>query len=1101
MLTWFRVFSTQKTEFCGEKTKSTIMIQKILRYGVVMLLMALGFHASGQVTTSSMSGLVRGTTNAALEGATVTAVHTPTGTTYRTVTRTGGRFDIQNMETGGPYTVTISYVGYEPRELTNIFLLLGQTENLNVNMAEGATELQEVVVSGTGRGQRALKSGASTNFNDRQIINLPNISRSISNVTTLTPQAGGSNSFAGRDGRYNNIQIDGANFNNNFGLSNNPLPGGASAPISIDAIEEINVNVSPYDVKQSNFTGAGINATTRRGTNNYSGSVYTFWRNEKFQGKKAMGKDVGAIQPSTSKTYGGRFGGPIIKDKLFFFVNAEYDKRDAPGLVWTTAETGGPNATRVSKADLDRVSNYVKSKYNYETGPYENLGNFLTKSYRVLGRLDWNITQQHTLSLRYNTMEGTDDQATNGTSAPNPRGASNRWSRNAMAYENALYDFTNKVTSFSGELKSRFSNNISNQLLATYTNIQDLRGSGSSEFPFIDIWKGGDNYISLGYELFSWKNQVQNDILIITDNLSYNVGKHAITAGISYENQHVLNGFMRYGTSYYRFASVDDFLNDAAPTAFGLTYPYAGQNPYADLKFGQLAAYFQDEMAATDRLKLTFGIRFDKPLYLNDLTANPGISALNFRDLEGANYQIDVSKWPKSRIIVSPRVGFNWDVMGDRSMTLRGGAGIFTGRFPFVWFTNQPTNAGVIQNTAELSSTNSNQAAILANMRFNPDPNAHLNLFPQQPGSSSPNSIASVDADFKMPVVFRTSLGVDKRLGNDWTLTLEGIYNKDINALFQYNANQAASVGTQSGPDNRPLWTSATRRVNSNINEAMVLTNTNKGWGLIGTAQISKRFSKNWDASLAYNFTYATELSGNPGSQAASAWSNILSVRGNNDLSLSLSDYATVHRVVGYATYRKEWLKHLASSVSLVYTGYHQGRYTYRYANDLNGDNITSDLLYIPANASEITFVDKNGFTAQQQSDAFFAYVDQDKYLSSHKGSYAERNGGQFPWFSNLDLRFLQDIFNEFGKNGRRHTLQFSVEVENFTNMLNTDWGVQKRMTVGNGSLLRFENRDANGNPRYSMSTVSGKLPTSTFESIIAVNQTWRMNLGLRYSF
>ncbi len=1074
---------------------------------MVLVLVALVPSAIfGQVTTSAITGVVKNSKGEVLEGASVVAVHTPTGTTYSTSTRKGGRFDFQNTNTGGPYKITVSYVGMTPYENTELFLLLGQTGIADVTMADIGTELNEVVVTSMSRRNAVgLKTGASTNFNERLILGFPNISRSITNVAALTPQAGGGNSFGGRDGRYNNIQIDGANFNNNFGLSSNPLPGGASQPISLDAIEEINVNISPFDVKQSNFTGAGINATTRRGTNRFTGSAYTFMRNEGFIGRSVNKTTIGNVTPSTANTVGARIGGPIIKNKLFFFVNAEQDKSDRPGLVWEATRPGqaaGPNTSRTEAADLDRVSDFLRTNYNYETGPYENLGNFFTQNRKLLGRLDWNINNKHSLSVRYNYMKGTNDQVTNGNSAPNPRSGSSRWSRNSMSYQNSLYDFTNIVSSLSAELKSQFKGNFSNQLLVTHTNIIDERGSGSSPFPFVDILKDGDAYLSFGYELFSWQNKVENTVLIVTDNLSYNVGNHAFTAGVSYENQNVLNSFQRYGTSYYRYNSLNDFLTNQAPAAFGLTYPYAGQEPFADLNFGQASAYLQDEFRASDRLKFTFGLRADKPLFLNELSSNPAIDALTFRDLNGNPLKIDVSEWPKSRIIVSPRIGFNWDVYGDRKLTVRGGTGIFTGRLPFVWFTNQPTNSGVIQNTVELTETNANQRAVLQNIRFLPQADAHSELFPSQPSSSAPGSIASVDQDFRMPTVWRTSIGVDQRLGDKYTLTLEGVYNKDINALFQYNANQGAPVGTLAGPDNRPTFTAATRRVNGSTNEAMVLTNTNKGFAAFATVQLKRTFSKNWDATVAYNYTYAAELSGNPGSQAASAWSGILSTRGNNDLGLSLSDYATVHRVVAYATYRKEWLRHLQTSISLVYTGFNQNRYTYRYSNDLNGDNISSDLLYIPRNSSEINFVQNGNFTPAQQSEAFFAYIDQDKYLSSRRGQYAERNGGAFPWFSNLDLRILQDVFTTLGKNNRRHTLQLSAEVENFTNMINSDWGVQKRLVINNGAILAFAgNNGPGGTPQFRMNLVSGQLPTRTFESLFNVNQTWRMNLGLRYSF
>jgi len=1066
---------------------------------MVIAFFAIPLLMMAQVTTSTISGTVKDDKGSVLDGATVKVTNTQNGSIKQTKTDKNGSFAIPNLDAGGPYTVAVTFVGQQIPTRENIFLQLGTDEVLDFLGSSSSNTLEGVLVSSSAV-SRTVKTGTASNFNQRVINALPNISRNITNITTLTPQAGGGNSFGGRDGRYNNIQIDGASFNNNFGLSNNPLPGGAISPISLDAIDEISVNVSPFDVRQANFTGAGINATTKKGTNTFKGAVYTFYRDEGFLGRTATGQKVPPIVQSTSKTFGAFVGGPIIKNKLFFFLSGETVEVDQPGINWKArrgAATTDPNESRTQGADLDAVSNYLRTQFNYETGPYENLGNFFTENKKILGRLDWIVNEKHSVSLRYNYSKTEDDQLLNGASAPNPRSASSRWSQNSMSFENSNYANTNVLNSYALEVKSNFNSRLSNQFIATYTEANDpRRSSRSGIFPFIDIQEGGDSYIAAGYELFSFGNEVQNNTLTFNNNLTYTTGKHSITGGLAYENIYVKNQFLRYGTSYYRFSSVSAFLNNAAPNAFAITYPYAGQKPFVELDFGQISVYAQDEIKFNDRFKLTVGVRADKPLFQNELTNNPAISALTFGDLNNQPLKLNVGNWSKERTYISPRVGFNWDVKGDKDLIIRGGAGIFTGRFPFVWFTNQPTNSGVIQNTVELTGANA------ASYLFNPDPNAYVANFPSQPGTSSPGSLAIVDPDFKMPQVLRMSAAVEKKLGKDWTLTLEGIYNKDINALFQYNANQRAPIGETAGPGSRPLFgnTIATRRYNTSISEAMVLTNTSRGGAGIVTVQIAKRFSKNWDFSVAYTHTESLDLSGNPGSQAASAWSNIQSLRGNNNLDIAYSDFGTPNRVIAYGSYNLELIKQLKTTFTLVYMGYEQNRFSYRYSNDFNQDGITSDLIYVPANPSEITFVANGAFTPQQQSDAFFAYVDQDKYLSKRKGQFTERNGGKLPWFSNVDLRILQDIipFN----NHKNYGLQFSLEVENFTNMMNSDWGVTKRLNYNNGAILAVASAPTVTNAAtYRMNLVSGALATSSYASNVTVGNTWRMNLGLRLFF
>lgn len=1079
-----------------------LKIKKLL-LGVISLFLA--FAAYSQVTTANIAGVVKDENGNLLEGATVKVTNTQNGSVKLSKTDKNGRFSIPNLDAGGPYVVSVTFVGFSIADKSDVILQLGTTETLEFVARSSSSTLETIVVT-AGRSSRTIKTGTGANFNQRTINSLPNINRNITNVATLTPQAGGGNSFGGRDGRYNNIQIDGASFNNNFGLSSNPLPGGAIQPISIDAIDEISVNVSPFDVRQANFTGAGINATTKKGTNTFKGSVYGFYRDQDFLGRTAVGQKIPTVTQSRSKTLGAQIGGPIIKNKLFFFVNVEQVEVSVPGVVWKASRPGvatDANTTRVRATALDSVSAYLKSKYGYETGPYENLGNFQTKNQKVLGRLDWIINTKHTASFRYNFSKTDDDQLLNGNSAPNPRSSTNRWSVNSMSFENSNYANTNKLESYALEVKSNFNTKLSNQFIATYTKANDpKRSSKSTPFPFIDIWEGGFNYISAGYELFSWNNDVVNNTLTFNDNVTYTTGKHTITAGAAYENIYVQNYFLRYGTSYYRYNSLADFFNNAAPSAYAITFPVQGRSPFVELKFGQASLYAQDEIKFNDKFKLTVGLRADRPLFQNNLLGNSSIQALTFYNLDNQPFKMDVSKWPKERTYFSPRVGFNWDVEGDKNLIIRGGTGIFTGRFPFVWFTNQPSNSGTSVVPYEVLPGNPNYN--LNNFLFNPDPFAYVGSFPSSAGNPPlPSSLAIVDPNFKMPQVFRTSLAADKKFGDDWTLTVEAIFNKDINALLQYNANQRQPIGTTFGPGGRPLFgnSNATRRHNSGISEAIVLTNTSRGAAGIFTVQLAKRFNKNWDFSVAYTGTVAMDVTGNPGSQAASSWSNVQSLRGNNNLDLAYSDYATPNRIVAYASYKANWNKFLSTTFTLVYLGYEQGRFSYIYSNDFNQDGLsTNDLIYIPKDASEITFVTNGAFSAQQQSDAFFAYINQDKYLKKRKGQFAERNGAKLPWFSNLDFRLLQDIL-PLSKH-KNYGVQLSWEVENFTNLLNNDWGVTKRTNYNNGAILRVASAPtATTAATYQMNLVNGALPKNTYISNITVANTWRMNFGVRLLF
>ena len=1071
---------------------------------IVICAIFLSGSALAQVTTAFLSGVVTNG-NTAVENATIKAVLTTTNASYTANSRSGGVYDISNLNAGGPYTVTISAPGMKDIVFTDVFLTLGENFKLDADFT--TEKIGGVVVSVS---RNATKTGSNLNINSRTLNTLPTISRSINDFTRLTPQAGSGSSFNGRDGRFNNITIDGANFNNNFGLSDKNLPGGDAQPISLDAIEAVQVNISPFDVRQSNFTGAGINAITKSGSNTTTASVYTLMRNESFNGTKVDTFDLGEQKKTSSNILGFRLGGALVKDKIFYFVNYENEKTSLPGLQWKASRPGtgqsasDPNLSRTLASDLDLVRTHLKEKYGYETGDYENLGNFNTANQKFLARLDWNISEKHKFSLRYNSVHNTNDQVLNGTSAPNPRSSSNRWSNNSMSFANSNYSFDNKVWSVAGELKSNLSNKVSNQLLLTYTSITDARGTNSTPFPFVDIKKGGDNYISFGYELFSYNNKVSNNTLSFIDNITYNLNKHTITAGVAYDQMYVGNAFQRYGTSYYRYDSLSQFLNGAAPSAFALTYGYGGDaTPVgAELSFGQLAGYVQDEFRASKKLKITAGLRVDVPVYTSESKANAGFAkydtAALFKDPSGTPIKYNPNSWPTGSPLVSPRVGFNYDVKGDKDLIIRGGTGVFTGRLPFVWFTNQPSNAYGVQATVEVT-----KAADLAGYVFNADPTAYLNKFPTTPGTlPSGASFAKVDNDFKFPQVWRTSIGIDKKLPFDLDFSADIIYTKELNGVYQYNANYAMAdttffTGTEW--ERAAYKKAASRSYVGTVREAMVLSNTNLGSGLSAAFTLSRNFKKGLSGSISYAFNNTKDITSNPGSQAASAWSNNRTVGGNNAQELAISEYSTPNRVIANISKKFEYGNRFATTVSLVYDGYNPGRYSYVYSTDINNDGLTgNDLLFVHA-SSEIKFSDVvvsgKTITAADQAAAWDAYVAQDKYLSAHKGQFVERNGGLLPWLHRFDLRLLQDIAQNIGKN--KHTLQLSADILNIGNMINPAWGIRKQLTVSNGGVLRYN--AANGT--YNFNAVNGVLPVESFRPIVSTSTTWGMQLGLRYSF
>jgi len=1105
-----------------------------LRRLLLFLIVAfISFSVNAQVTTSSITGFVKSDTGSPLDGATVTAVHQPSGTKYQTITKKDGNFTIPNTRVGGPYTITVGYVGYTTQTIDNVSLNLGEPFSTDITLTTSTTVLQEVTIAG-GRSSANAKTGASTVFNSRQITTLPSISRSITDFTRLTPQASSGNSFAGRDGRFNNLQIDGANLNNNFGLSTDPQPGGGASPISIDAYDEISVNIAPYDVRQSGFTGAGLNVITKSGTNTFHGTAYGFYRDQSFNGTHVGNVDL-TQTPQKNKVYGASLGGPIIKNKLFFFVNAEWENKSVPNgndyVPAGSSASGLPSAA--PKDSLDKFASVLKSKYGYDAGTYDNRPNYVTKNHKLLGKIDWNISDKQKLVLKYSDFKGSDQSPLNGSSVPNSgaggftiRGTSsaqfrlpnNRNSDQSIGFANSDYATDHVVQSGTLELNSNFNSRVSNQLLFAYTHIDDKRNSPAGIFPTIEIFDAdgtvpgvtkGRNYMSAGTDPFTRNNEVVNNIADITENFTYFAGRHTLTAGATYEYQKVGNAFMPGSESYYIYNSLNDFVTDAPPAFFSYNYSLVPGQPKvfsANLQIGQLGAYIQDEFNINSNFKLTYGLRGDVPTYLKQPISNPAIAALQFPDENGNLKSYSTGKWPKANILLSPRVGFRWKVPNEKGLVLRGGTGVFTGKIPFVFLTNMPSNSGVYQNGVVL-----NQAADLAGITFNPNPDAYISKFPSTVTAKAPGSFVLIDRNFKFPQVFRTNLGIDKQLGNGFTANVDILYTKDLNAVKMRNANLIAPTGTLSGVDNRPYYptsqTGTSKFVNPSVGSVIVLENTKKGYSFSSTAQLSKAFSNGFYGSVAYTYTLATEVSPNPGSQATSAWQSIINRGTPNEEELYNSAYSIPHRVVGTISYRKEYAKHFASTLSLFYEGQSQGRFSYIVGGDINKDgNNASDLMYIYAKGSDVPFsnftttsggVTTVKYTIAQQQAAYDQFVSNSSYLRKHKGQYAERNSALIPWYNRIDARFLQDFFIMAG--GTKHTLEFSVDVLNVPNLLSKNWGIKDRYTINNP--LSLKSIDANGTPVYNLVEFNKALVTSPYQNDISTFSTWGMQIGLRYIF
>ena len=1105
-------------------------MQKRLFLMVAMLLM-LTLGAMAQVTTSSMAGKVtlEGSDDEII-GATVVAVHEPSGTRYTAVTNVKGMFAIQGMRSGGPYNVTVSYIGHQTKTFRNITLQLAETYNLPVWLSENVNDIAEVVVTGNASKFAHEKTGASTNINNQQIINIPTVNRNITDVTRLSPYGGNGMSFAGTDGRLGNFTVDGANFNNNFGLSSG-LPGGGT-PISIDAIEEMQVVISPYDVRQTNFIGGGVNAITKSGTNTVKGSAYIYYKNENMQGDAIDREQIsGAREKDQNTIYGFTLGGPIIKNKLFLFVNGEMEKTPKVVTRWRTSEDGVADPdryiSRTTYTDMETVSNFVRSRYGYDTGSWTNFP-AEDSNKKILARLDWNITDKHHLALRYNYTKNMDWRTPNASSMDGgPRKANARVSKSSMAFANSFYSQDNEVHSWSVDLNSRFSNSLSNQFLVTYSKLDDVRGSNSSEFPFIEILKDDDNYMSLGYELFTWNNGVHNTVWNAKDDITYYYGKHKIMGGLSFEHQMADNAYQRNGTGYFRFNSLDDFLSGAAPETVCLTYGYGGEtNPAARVTYNKASAYIQDEWNATDKLKLTYGLRVDGLFFDNgDLMTNNAIKNL---DYDGRH--IDTGKWPDSNFTLSPRVGFTYDVFGNKSLKVRGGTGLFSGRLPLVFLTNMPTNGGMVQYQAQITATDASYKKLPAAVKAKyANISEVMQQFSQANGGITtsitqlqqrlfdmgfpktvrpedgtvPSTISAVSSDFKMPQVWKSSLAIDYRFPISFPLNITGefIFNKTVNAVYisDWATPNVGGFARFNGIDNRPIYPEG-YRTNT---KAFVLENTAKGYGWSANVTLTAQPTERISLMAAYTHTVNKELTGMPGNDAESAFYYVPTIEGPNNIKLHNSMWVTPDRFVASATIHDKCHNHY----SFIYETWRGGYNTsYIMANDMNADSYNYDLIYVPTDQQ----VASREFRFVSTDDAvrFLDFVHHNSYLKKHQGEYAEAYSAYSPWVHRLDFGYKHDFCVNVGNTS--HDLQLSFDMKNVLNFFKSSWGVSKianldYSTNPNNSgqysaILKYEGVDADGYATFSTpKTVDGN--AKEWQSYHSLGQCWYASVGVKYMF
>lgn len=1104
---------------------------------LLLLLTGLSFlfsrNAAAQgVTTASINGIVTDA-KGGIPGATVTITHVPTGTVYASVSRSDGRFNIPNLRVGGPYTFKVTFIGYKDFVQDNITLSIGQDQRIAAALEDNTTNLSEVKITASGsKVINSSRTGARETISRSQIENLPTVNRSLSDFTKLTPSANGL-SFGGRSSSFNNITVDGALFNNSFGLSGTLGGQASSQPISLDAIDQIQVDIAPYDVRQGNFTGAGVNTVVKSGTNEVKGTVYYYGRGVRLTGYHAGNTNV-PITPFDYHTVGVSVGGPIIKNKLFLFVSGEQERvSQPPATAYVAGRPGlsGSNVSAVQSSTLEDIKNKLKS-FGYDPGAYENYV-YRTSSNKLTAKLDWNIDKNNTLSAKYFYLKSFKDQPASNSGISNSDGKTSVGygttrapGPSTLPFYGSGYTINNNFNIGIVELNTRVTNAMSNKLTVGYSALRDYRAFlGNGSLPMVDIGNGisDDNgnvvtgasatATSFGSELYTAGNLLSTNIWQFADDFTIYSGKHEFTIGTSNQIQSYVNGFAPDYNGLYTYNSASDFINDKPAAAYTLRYPASGsQLPLAKIKASIYSLYIQDKYHVTDNFRLTYGLRADYDAFPTSLAANSNAAALTF---QGGTH-VDVSKLPKNRIQLSPRVGFNWDVHGDGSTQVRGGSGLFTGSVPFVWISNQASNNGLLFGSRTITKANDPTNSQLV---FNPNVNANR---PQNATANTSYELDVADPNLKYPKIWRTNLAVDQKLPFGIIGTIEGAYTKDIRAIYHQNLVLSDGFTTLPGVEGQiqydsknttPAAAAATAQ-NPSITGLYYMKNTNKGFSYFITGQLQKSFTNGFAASVAYTYTKSKDVN-DGGSTASTIWSTRYVAGNPNTDNLSNSSYVQPNRIIATVSYRKQYAKNLATTVGFIFEASNNGAVSYISSGDPNNDGATNDLLYIPKNQGDIMLVRANNAsngtpdtrTPAQIWTQLNSFINQDNYLSQHRGQFAQRNGAILPTYKRLDLHFAQDFFIQTGK--VKNTLEVTFDVINFTNLLNRNWGLQQVSYSGfnNGAttVLTYMGKDAGtGRATYAFPYLDPNTATpvtNSYKTDISQFSRFQAQIGVRYIF
>ena len=1092
------------------------MTRSLVRVAATVVVAILSFTAAPAadaqgVTTGAIAGSVTDAAAAGRPDVRVVAVHVPSGTTYEARTRANGRFTIPGMRVGGPYRVTASAIGFEADVREDVFVNLGQTTDLTFTLREAAVQLGSVTVTAEGETVfSSARTGAATSVGREAISRLPTISGRIEDFARLTPQYSGAGfgfSFAGQDNRLNNVTVDGSYFNNSFGLAGQPGDRTGVAPISMDAIEQLQVNIAPYDVRQGNFVGAGVNTVTRSGTNQMQGSLYWAFRDNRklLHGTKAGDLEVDPGEFNFRKV-GMSIGGPIVPNRLFFFVNYEFDDLTSPGTTFR-ANTGGEpvegSVTRVLSSDLETLSNYLRSNFGYETGRYQGYDN-KTPAMRFLTKVDFNVNDRNKLSLRFNILESDTDVLVSNSSSLGF--GSRRSNSRGLNFENSNYKILENIKSVVGEWNSTFGTDMSNNMIIGYSGHDESRGFNGSFFPMVDILNSGSVYTTFGFEPFTPNNELRYNSIQFLNNITKHGVNHELTAGVSAEWYESENVFFPGSQSAYVYNSLSDFYRDAndylanpnrtvSPVTlrrFQVRWSnIPGQDkPIQPLEVFYAGIYGQDQWRVSDRLRLTLGLRFDVPRFSETGLENPAVPGLTFRDEFGAPVRYSTSKMPGRNVLFSPRLGFNWDPTGTRSTQIRGGTGIFTGRPAYVWISNQIGENGMLTGFEQLDNTTARP--------FHPDPDHYKRGATGAPASSY--GLAFTDSTYKFPQLWRTNVAVDQRLPFGLVGTGEFLYSRDVNGVYYINANLAPNQSRFTGADNRPRWVGG-NRLNGNITSAIVLKNQNDGysWNLAGS--LEKPFGAGTYVKAAYSYGVAKNTV-DPGSIAFGSWNNNPHSGNPNKPGLAFAGTSPGHRFFLAGSLRREYFSFGATTASLFLENRTIGNTSYTFSGDLNGDGgFSNDLIYVHRDVSEMNFQqytdDGVTFTAAEQAAAWDAYISQDKYLSANRGKYTQRNAVFLPRVTRADFSLSQEVFGSVS--GNRNSLQLRLDFLNVGNLINKNWGIGQRMVENQPLIAR--GADAQGRALYRLENIDGKLLTKTLEPTAGTGDVYRIQLGVRYNF